>query len=92
MKEAILAATILLSTLFCSAQKVSCPPTVTDALGNVYHTVHLGNQCWIAENMNIGIMIPGTTNQTNNGIIEKHCYGTILLIAIFMEAFTNGMR
>jgi len=75
MKKVILATTILLTTFFCAAQKVSCPPTVTDAGGNVYNTVLIGDQCWIAENMNIGIMIPGTTNQTDNGIFEKHCYG-----------------
>ncbi|MEI6436759.1 MAG: FISUMP domain-containing protein [Bacteroidota bacterium] len=49
--------------------------TVTDADGNVYNTVQIGNQCWITENLKVGVMIPGTTNQTNNGVIEKHCYG-----------------
>ena len=51
--------------------------TVTDLDGNVYSTVQIGDQCWMGENMRVGIMIPGTTNQANNGIIEKHCYGDL---------------
>jgi len=53
-----------------------CPgvPTVTYG-GQVYNTVQIGTQCWLKENLNIGTMINGTTNQTNNGIIEKYCHG-----------------
>lgn len=29
---------------------------------------------WMAENLNIGTMITGTTNMTNNSVIEKYCY------------------
>ncbi len=49
--------------------------TATDADGNVYSTVQIGDQCWLGENLKVGVMIPGSTGQTNNGIIEKHCYG-----------------
>ncbi|MCD4679292.1 MAG: hypothetical protein K8S00_02775, partial [Bacteroidales bacterium] len=42
--------------------------------GQTYTTVQIGSQCWMAENMNIGIMINSTSNQGNNGIIEKYCY------------------
>ncbi len=28
----------------------------------------------MAENLNVGSMINGSSNQTNNGIIEKYCY------------------
>ena len=40
-----------------------------------YATVQIGTQCWMAENLNIGSPIAGTTNQTDNSTIEKYCYG-----------------
>jgi len=39
-----------------------------------YATVLIGSQCWMAKNLNIGQMVLGTANQTNNSIIEKYCY------------------
>jgi uncharacterized protein (TIGR02145 family) len=52
-----------------------CPgtPTVYYA-GQTYHTVQIGSQCWLVENLNVGTMIKGSQNQTNNGEIEKYCY------------------
>jgi len=52
-----------------------CPgvPTVTYA-GQTYNTVQIGNQCWLKENLNVGTMIKGSIDQTNNGKIEKYCY------------------
>lgn len=43
--------------------------------GKSYQTVQIGNQCWMKENLNIGVMVNSFTNQTNNGIIEKYCTG-----------------
>ncbi len=52
-----------------------CGDTITDARnGEVYYTVQIGTQCWMSENLNIGIRIDGTNNQTNNSFIEKFCY------------------
>jgi uncharacterized protein (TIGR02145 family) len=42
--------------------------------GEDYNTVMIGNQCWMAENLNIGTMIMGATGMTNNSTIEKYCY------------------
>ena len=39
-----------------------------------YTTVQIGTQCWMAENLNIGSMINGSSNQTDNATIEKYCY------------------
>src|ERR1035438_4575700 len=52
-----------------------CPetPTVTYA-GKTYNTVHIGSQCWLKENLDVGTRINGSNDQKNNGIIEKYCY------------------
>jgi uncharacterized protein (TIGR02145 family) len=42
--------------------------------GQTYTTIQIGNQCWMKENLNIGTMINGTQEQTNNDVIEKYCY------------------
>ncbi len=52
-----------------------CGQPFTDSRnGQVYNTVQIGEQCWMAENLNIGTMIAGGINQANNGEIEKYCY------------------
>lgn len=57
-----------------------CPgtPTVTYA-GKTYNTVLMGTQCWLRENLDIGTMVPGSQDQTNNGTIEKYCYNDTLV-------------
>ncbi|MBS4034410.1 MAG: T9SS type A sorting domain-containing protein [Ignavibacterium sp.] len=52
-----------------------CPgmPTVTYE-GKTYNTVQIGDQCWIKENLDVGVMIQSNQNATNNGVIEKYCY------------------
>jgi uncharacterized protein (TIGR02145 family) len=54
---------------------VPCPgtPTVTYG-GQVYNTVQIFSQCWMKENLNIGDMINGNVEMSDDGFIEKYCY------------------
>jgi len=53
-----------------------CGDTITDVRdGIIYGTVKIGDQCWMSQNLNVGIRIDGNTDQTNTGTIEKYCYG-----------------
>ncbi|MCD4736257.1 MAG: hypothetical protein K8R53_09455 [Bacteroidales bacterium] len=49
-------------------------PVLDSRDGTYYTTVEIGSVCWMAENINVGIMIQGLDNQADNGIIEKYCY------------------
>ena len=57
---------------------IPCPgmPTITYE-GQVYHTVQIFSQCWLKENLNVGTMIPGLEEMSDNGIIEKYCYNDV---------------
>jgi len=51
-----------------------CPATMVDTDGNVYDVVKIGNQCWMAENLNVGTRIDGVDEMADTGTIEKYCY------------------
>jgi uncharacterized protein (TIGR02145 family) len=52
-----------------------CGNTILDERdGQTYSTVQIGTQCWMAQNLNIGTHIAGTSNPANNGTIEKYCF------------------
>jgi uncharacterized protein (TIGR02145 family) len=50
-----------------------CGQSVTYA-GENYPTVQIGTQCWFQKNLNVGNMIQGANDQTNNSTLEKYCY------------------
>jgi len=45
--------------------------------GRNYQTVEIGDQCWMKEGLNIGTLINGISEQTDNDTIEKHCYDNL---------------
>jgi len=51
----------------------ACGQSVTYA-GESYPTVQIGTQCWFQKNLNVGTMIQGANDQTNNSVLEKYCY------------------
>lgn len=61
--------------IFQFAFNISCPgiPEVIYE-GRVYHTVQIFSQCWLKENLNVGTIINGSMEMTDNGILEKYCY------------------
>jgi uncharacterized protein (TIGR02145 family) len=70
---------MMLSGLFLQAQTGDpCPgePTVTYE-GQTYNTILVGDKCWLKENLNVGTMILSEQNQSDNGVIEKYCYGDL---------------
>jgi uncharacterized protein (TIGR02145 family) len=60
---------------FAILEGIPCPgiPSVFYE-GQIYTTIQIGSQCWLKENLNVGIMIRGENDQSNNGVIEKYCY------------------
>lgn len=53
----------------------TCGDALIDTRDNhEYATVQIGVQCWMAQNLNIGTRISGSSNQANNTTIEKYCY------------------
>jgi len=60
---------------FQFAINMPCPgvPTVTYE-GQIYNTIQILSQCWLKENLNVGIMIQGIDDMSDNDTIEKYCY------------------
>jgi len=53
-----------------------CGDTLVDSRDNQsYPTVKIGNQCWMAKNLNVGTALNAGNYQTDNNIIEKYCFG-----------------
>jgi uncharacterized protein (TIGR02145 family) len=60
-----------------------CRATIVSYAGQTYHTVQIGRQCWLKENLNVGTMIKGSVDQKKinsrilaqgqSSSIEKYC-------------------
>lgn len=80
----ILTGFLLIFSLGCEKDEdIICPSEFTDARdGQVYKAVKIGDQCWMAENLNVGTMvnysIDHSDDQTNNGTVEKYCWDNII--------------
>jgi uncharacterized protein (TIGR02145 family) len=60
---------------FQFATNIPCLGTPTvDYEGQVYNTIQIFSQCWLKENLNVGTMLPGEQDMSDNGVIEKYCY------------------
>jgi uncharacterized protein (TIGR02145 family) len=58
-----------------SSSSFSCGQVLTDIRDNkTYSTVQVGSQCWMATNLDYGIMIPYSQSQRDNCIVEKYCF------------------
>jgi uncharacterized protein (TIGR02145 family) len=70
---------LIIAFIGCKKDETTQPPsdnvpaTLTYA-GKTYHTIKIGSQYWLKENLDVGTMIQGTDTAKNNGIIEKYCY------------------
>jgi len=63
------------SYTFQFSTNTPCPGTpIVEYEGQAYNTIQIFSQCWLKENLNVGEMINGPFEQSDNGIIEKYCY------------------
>ena len=79
MKKNYLIAIILLAfSVYMGCKKddeFNCGDTfIYSRDGQNYNTILIGDQCWMAENLNVGDIINDTLKMKYNGIIEKYCY------------------
>lgn len=60
---------------YCSAAEGNCGTFIDERNCQEYRWTQIGTQKWMAENLNIGTMINGSLDQSDDAVIEKYCYG-----------------
>jgi len=87
---------------FNITEGIPCYDTpVVNYEGMIYNTIKINNQCWLKENLNVGVMIDTLVAMQDNDVIEKYCiknsedscykYGGLYnWNEIIKYSFTNG--
>ncbi len=61
--------------IYSASVAFTCGEPFTDPRdGQTYNTVQIDGQCWMAENLNLGTMINGMEEMTDNNEFEKYCF------------------
>ena len=55
--------------------EISCEPF--DYAGQNYDVALIGDQCWMAENLNIGTYVNSNADQNSSVVTKKYCYNNI---------------
>jgi uncharacterized protein (TIGR02145 family) len=72
---ALCSATVHFSLLVFNLPAFTCGESLTDIRdNNIYSTVQIGSQCWMASNLNYGMNIASTQDQRDNCQPEYYCY------------------
>ena len=61
---------------YCGDNSFNCGDSVSYQ-GQSYATIQIGSQCWFKENLNVGTMVDGVVDQSDNSLIEKYCYNNL---------------
>ena len=71
---AVVASFLFLPLIQAQAATACGSTTFTDSRdGKTYSTVSIGDQCWMAQNLNVGTLTAGTNNQgTSCSSIQKY--------------------
>ena len=65
---------LIIAMLFTTGVIYSQIPEPFTYAGKTYHPIKIGTQIWLKENLDVGTMVNGFVDQTNNGIVEKYYY------------------
>ena len=64
--------------VFQFATNIPCPGMETITYeGQVYNTIQVYDQCWLKENLNVGVRLDPNVYPSDNELIEKYCYDNL---------------